>query len=171
MKKIIFCLIILFSVSTIAYAEEILEGRPGRYEMSWAQIEVYDTAPLWCAAYYADPVELNDAIGNQTDTPPGEDPNIKFVKVVINKKRVMAICKFTDESPWYEANAEVGKIILDEGIPGCTLITDDCFCEGGTGHITAAANHGEYDPYYGFQIGATVTLKCTFDLEDCNFPD
>ncbi|MFX0203358.1 MAG: hypothetical protein ACFFCW_45225 [Candidatus Hodarchaeota archaeon] len=127
-----------------------------------------ETGPCWCAAYYKEPVPNNDAIANET----AFDPiTIKFVKVVINNKRVMAICKFTDESPWYEANAEVGDIIVDEGIPGCTLSTDDCYCEGGTGHITAAANHGGYDPYYESYIGGTVTLKCTFDPENCTFFD
>ena len=172
MKKIIFCLMILFSVSTIAYAQEI-PGRPGRYAMDRAFILVgppympNEGEPYWCGAYYADPVGPNpyDGIGNQTELDP---KNIQFINVTMNKRKVIAICKFTDEDLPYETNAQVGDIIVNENIRGCTLEMQPCVCGGGTGHITAAANLAGFDPIRNADIGGTVTLKCTFDPRNCS---
>jgi len=74
--------------------------------------------------------------------------------VVINKNKIEATCKFTDLSTWYEADAELA--VIDD----CTLLIEPFWYCGGTGQVTAAANHGD-DPG---GIGGNVTLKCTFNL-------
>ena len=139
MKKIIFCLMILFSVSTIAYAE----GLP---VLEFAQIISNPIYNACSARYYG-----GEDIGGEFST------EANFIKVVINKNQVKATCRFTDiSSDTYETNAEVGKILY------CELITEGCECWGGTGHVTVAANHGD-----NTGPGGSVTLKCTFDRDEC----
>ena len=146
MKKIIFCLIILVSVSTIAYAQGEIPGRPGIYAMKSAIIAAgrYAEGDL-CYAVYAEPVNNNGTIGGEIGK--------CSTRVVINNNKVVATCKFTDMSKFYEANAEVGEIL------DCHLQTEDMDYFGGTGHIIAAANHGD-------EPGGKVTLMCTFEFDD-----
>jgi len=146
MKKIIFCLIILIFVSTIAYAQEYPRS-PGRHTAQ-GHIQAND---LWCVAYYPYPY---DNFPNVESIGSGTEPVL--MKVVINNNKVQVICKFTDLSTWHEADAELADIV------DCSLYLEgDWYC-GGTGQVTAAANHGDHPE----DLGGNVTLKCTFD----NFP-
>lgn len=141
MKKIIFCLLILIFVSTIAYAQGEIPGRPGTYPMRSAIIAtIYGGL---CYAVYEYGLSDCDSIGGVA----GECST----KVVISKNRVNATCQFTDKSLVYEANAEVGVI------SNCYLLTATSEYFRGTGYIIAAANHGD-------EPGGNVTMMCTFDL-------
>ena len=128
---------ILFSLSTIAYA-----GEPAVLE--WAIISPVEDA---CYAVYDYAIGY-PSIGGAT----GECTN--YIKVVINENKVTATCRFTDISQGYEANADIGKILY------CVLQSEDGTYVGGTGSIVAAANHGD-------ETGGSVKLMCTFDPDDC----
>ena len=151
MKKIIFSLIILISVSTIAYAWEDPD-LSGRYQWDEAWIEVGGGGEsAYCGCWDWD----GDNIGNDTSLDPS---TITFIKVVVNEKKVTAICKFTDESDWYGTSAQLGDIA------DCHLSAEEVTCSGGTGHVTAAANHGD-------EPGGTVIIKFTFDRDECECND
>ena len=135
----------------------LIEGVfPGRYELRLAVINAFPDYLFGysgglCAAWYAethpgDPIS-NSVISNFPDYE-------GTIKVTENKNFVIASCKFTDGSGAYEMNAEVGYT------ENCEIITEDGrFFGGGTGTVTAAANHEE-DP------GGNVTLQCKVALED-----
>jgi len=144
MKKIIFCLVILFSLSTLAYAQ----GRPVLETGLIFSHPIYNA----CMAQY----DTGETIGSESTV------EANLIKVVINKKQVKATCRFTDISgDPYETDAEVGEIL------SCRLQltseTENCDCEGGTGKIIVAANHGDQPG-----PGGSVTLQCTFKRNQCN---
>jgi hypothetical protein len=131
----------------------VIEGvYPGRYEIREAVInaspDFYDFwNPGLCAAWYAESHDWNSVISNFPDYE-------GTIKVTENKNFVIASCKFTDGSGAYEMNAEVGYT------ENCTIITEDGRSfGGGTGTVTAAANHEE-------EPGGNVTLQCKVALED-----
>jgi len=141
MKKIIFCLVILFSLSTLAYAQglpvletALIVSTPD-YNACWAQYESGET------------------IGGEFTI------QANLIKVVINKNQLKATCRFTDiSSDPYETDAEVGKILFCR----LQLVAENCDCSGGTGQIIVAANHGDQPG-----PGGSVTLKCTFYRDEC----
>jgi len=159
MKKIILCLMIFFSCSTIAYAQGELPELSGRYYWTQAWIEILpvqegDTV-IWQPTYCGAVNEDGESIGNNTSLDP---ITIKSIKVVINENKVKAICKFTDESGWYGTSAQLGEVV------NCSLVSEDGTWFNGIGHITAAANHGD-------EPGGNVTLECTYDRYDCIYCD
>jgi hypothetical protein len=137
MKKIIFCLIILISVSTIAYAQQ----EPSIGTPLQGFVGIIYTPDNECYAY----IEGVDSIGG-----------VGTWKVVKTPNKVVAVCKFTDVSGLYERTAQVG------GIDNCMLFIyegeDLVTYGGGIGTITAAANHGD-------STGGTTTMQCTFNLD------
>jgi hypothetical protein len=152
MKKIIFCLIILIFVSTIAYAEDVI------FPQGWIELGgtvnpggFYD--PPYCAACLT---EQGPCIGSDTRHP---CTSITSIHLVQNGKIVTATCHFTDNSYVPEEGVGTEVWIIDN----CNLTSEDLTLSGGTGRIIRAANL-EYDPEVDAFIGGKATIRCVFFL-------
>lgn len=107
-----------------AAANEIVPGRPGRFELSSITI---DARTGDCRATYESP-----AVGNLWMR--GVDAS---VRVQANRNGVHVTCRFTDMSHLIEANAELGYT------DACELVTETTALTGGWGIATSAANLSE----------------------------
>ena len=150
MKKVIVYLIILISVSTIAYAGEkpLHTGKnlmkDGPLDAVLVQTETYSQ----CYAVFAD----------DTGSIGGEGEECSF-HLEMNKNKIIAwcICPYDISQQNEQRSAEVGYIpncyIQWEAMPG-----EQWFAYG-TGFIITAADEEE-------ELGGRVTMICKADLED-----
>ena len=151
MKKIIFCFIILLSVSTIAYAKD------GTMDIAWIEVgggynpQIGGPDPPYCGAHDDD---TGFSIGNDTDNP---CTTVRLIHVVEKGKSVTATCKFTDEGFSQDTSWQEWKVV------NCNLISEiGTFC-GGTGKITRTADR-IYNPVVGAYTGGDAEINCVFEL-------
>lgn len=151
MKRIIFCLIILISISTIAYAID------GTMDIAWIeQGGTWNEAqqandPPFCGAHDDN---TGFDIGNNTNNP---CTTVSAFHVVKENNKVTATCKFTDESYSLTPKAQFWKVV------NCNLISGIVSLQGGTGTIIRA-RRTEWDPNAGQYIGGTALITCVFEL-------
>jgi hypothetical protein len=160
MKKIITLVVAVLAVAFTVYTAYAVvnDGRPGRFDMSFARIDARGEGDGRCFAQYEDPVTQNGFTNTFISDCCGADDT--QTKVTENNNGANAWCKFTDTSGVYEDNAEVGDIL------DCMLITEEGTYINGTGQVTAAANNNPRQTLSVEGDGGNVTIHCKFDAED-----
>ena len=138
MKKIIFCFIILISISTIAYAID------GTMDIAWIE-QGGGPDPPYCGAHDDD---TGFDIGNNTNNP---CTTISAFHVDKGENTVTATCSFTDEGYSQDRKAQAWEVV------NCNLISGIAYLQGGTG-VIIRARRTEYDPDVGAYTGGKAWI-------------